>query len=77
MSEAFITLNEKKYTMNDLPEGEPRRLFLKLQLANQKKAKAIDELESAQWEINHGCALLSDELKKQEEANEEEVKSNK
>ena len=50
---------------------------LKLQLANQKKAKAIDELESAQWEINHGCALLSDELKKQEEANEEEVKSNK
>jgi len=77
MSEAFITLNEKKYTMNDLPEGETRRLFLKLQLANQKKAKAIDELESAQWEINHGCALLSDELKKQEEANEEEVKSNK
>ena len=62
MSEAFITLNEKKYTMNDLPEGEPRRLFLKLQLANQKKAKAIDELESAQWESHHGCGLLSDVL---------------
>jgi len=66
MSEAFITLDKKKYTVNDLPRGEPRRLFLKLQLANQKKAKAIDELESAQWEINHGCVLLSDEIKKKE-----------
>jgi hypothetical protein len=76
--EAYITLNKKKYTMKDLPEGEGQRLFLKLQLANQKKAKAIDALESAQWEINHGCFLIGEEIKKiKEGANKEKVKSNK
>ena len=77
----FITIDDVQIFVEDLPE-EARGVFGRVQRLNQKKVNLTLDLEEVQAGLNYFTSKIvdivnSDAPTTKEEANEEEVKSNK
>jgi len=77
----FITIDDVQIFVEDLPE-EAQGVFGRVQRLNQKKVNLTLDLEEVQAGLNYFTSKIvdivnSDAPTTKEEANEEEVKSNK
>ena len=77
----FITIDDAQIFVEDLPE-EAQGVFGRVQRLNQKKVNLTLDLEEVQAGLNYFTSKIVDIVNSnapttKEEANEEEVKSNK